>query len=1115
MQPAKKPIKKTTSKDKLQEEKLKTQDEKLKKTTYNVSTPRNFVQKTSTADIYKTPKKIAGSSKDYKKSLMKDYLKSSPSSISQISSSSKISTRTSNSTSKVSSRPRINEASNSTSKAKTSNSTISTSNVRARTAKDLPFVNVTVNSPIAKRKLDLNIDNDKPIDKNKSKGDNTKVKVDKDVKDIKTNGKDNGERIRTKTRTLDEDEVKELTPDRIDNNEEMINLKQKLVARPKAFYVGLDEDRDKAPIKSDEEVSYEDDFESYESDFDSYHSENSQESSEHKTEGGREIEVDGDETEGGRETEVGEDAGEREKEKDEENMLDSGSFDLREQRSAKSKPAAMEFIPETEEDKASSLDEGFQDSSSAVSSMRTVEVLERPLFIDFNKSKEKKRKKRIVENMLRRAKDILSMVTLHEMSFTLFEMKPISYDLYMATFGRTNYTQSTVQTFDDGITEEIQTDDIDMENKWTQHPVKFSKADVYLNDHNLKKNKRNSDDYTSKFKFLFEDRGTNDVDAFKEYKENELRILLEQKSGVGSCDMLPYEIYKSKLNDDFNTNALGRFLKKVERKVSHVLNLNGTVSDNVTKSNLPFSSGYVGITTKKVSEEKSFLKQAKITSLIFSEDKSNSILTVHKKVTNGVLAGKSLVCLWDAGVARSEPIKILVAIDDVVLGRFRGNTDGLLVAALEDSSLHLWDLSEQPTWRDDVASSTKDEIVQINTELLTAAEIDREFNKKNINVNEQRPQIHHALQACAYTSSAANLGNEEVIDRTVGLEFLRATQAQDNGRRVVGQVCSLQRLGILIIWTIIQEKSKTHDLGKAFWSKMKLEKTQTISIAKLLSTKDISDNAFNLNAGKKRLLKRKQDKILARNFTRQKSAESDIDRPRSVASARKLPVENKLPHDWESGIVCGDLKIVQYNNSDRFLVAKNNGEVLSCTKSLGAVKIERLCVSTDTSSITCLEVSPHGPYFLAASDAGTISLYSLVEARVLLTLDCRNSSPQELSGPQADFKGRFVDKPQSHRHSAGDINLTSRLSVTSVLWSRINPFCIFFVSQEGLSCWELTHSDIYPKHTGVKSTITCMSSDGTLALVTNEGDVQVHRLSNTKDKAIDYSNLFHKYIALL
>lgn len=65
-----------------------------------------------------------------------------------------------------------------------------------------------------------------------------------------------------------------------------------------------------------------------------------------------------------------------------------GNFDLRDQRSGRTKPAVMDFILEdTEksllEDKKSleeskkSLDEGFQDMSSSASSMRTVEVLDR------------------------------------------------------------------------------------------------------------------------------------------------------------------------------------------------------------------------------------------------------------------------------------------------------------------------------------------------------------------------------------------------------------------------------------------------------------------------------------------------------------------------------------------------------------------------------------------------------------------------------------------------------------------------------------------------------------------------------------------------------------------
>lgn len=379
----------------------------------------------------------------------------------------------------------------------------------------------------------------------------------------------------------------------------------------------------------------------------------------------------------------------------------------------------MEFITEAiedTEDKVSSLDEGFQEGSSAVSSMRTVhvDVLERsvvdsvllynlentdvnecfcfrPLFIDFKKSKEKKRKKRIFEQMMQRAKDILSMVTLHEMSFILCEMKPISYELYMAIFGRTNSTQVAVQTFEDGITEEVQTDEVAMDCKWTQYPVKFSKFDVYLNDNNVQKNnRRNSDDFISKFNSLLDektDKGChNDLEILKRYKENPLRVLLEQKDGVGNCEMLPYDTYNTKVNKDFSINKLGKFLKKVESRISHVLNSNahGLGSEDVVKSSLPFSSGYVAITTKNVSDEKSFLKSAKITGVIFSENISHLILTVHAKPASGVVAGKCILCLWDVSVARAEPIKILIAIDNVAVGRFRGATDGILVAALED-----------------------------------------------------------------------------------------------------------------------------------------------------------------------------------------------------------------------------------------------------------------------------------------------------------------------------------------------------------------------------------------------------------------------------------------------
>lgn len=175
------------------------------------------------------------------------------------------------------------------------------------------------------------------------------------------------------------------------------------------------------------------------------------------------------------------------------------------------------------------------------------------------------------------------------------------------------------------------------------------------------------------------------------------------------------------------------------------------------------------------------------------------------------------------------------------------------------------------------------------------------------------------------------------------------------------QVVSLQRIGVLTIWSIVQQKSKTvpPDIGKAFWSKMKLEKNQSISlldhIANPLKDSQNGDSKlnFNLNAAKRRIINRKQEKNMMRKaVSRPKSAISfdfDSDRPSSAASAkikRVLSVEKDISKNWESGIVCGDLKVMNWKDSDHYLIAKNSGEVLCCKRILGAVKLSKFCVAS-------------------------------------------------------------------------------------------------------------------------------------------------------------------------
>lgn len=175
------------------------------------------------------------------------------------------------------------------------------------------------------------------------------------------------------------------------------------------------------------------------------------------------------------------------------------------------------------------------------------------------------------------------------------------------------------------------------------------------------------------------------------------------------------------------------------------------------------------------------------------------------------------------------------------------------------------------------------------------------------------------------------------------------------------QILSLQRIGILTIWSIIQDKLKSSkDIGKAYLSKMSLEKCQTINLTEHIdiSTKrNISGDlftSFNLNAAKRRLSLRKKEKCLVKNFNSRPQTASnskfdfDIDRPSSAASMRKrmLPVEINVPKSWETGVVCNDLKIMKIANIDNYLIARNCGEVLHCKRCLGTVKIERFSVAS-------------------------------------------------------------------------------------------------------------------------------------------------------------------------
>ncbi|GBP38251.1 Dihydrolipoyllysine-residue succinyltransferase component of 2-oxoglutarate dehydrogenase complex, mitochondrial [Eumeta japonica] len=1026
------------------------QDESLTKNrSYVTSTPRSNIQKT-TSDIYATNK-----SSTTRKTV--NNSKTTSSGISKVkpnnSKDKPISTRESNGTNTL----RIKRATSSR-----LDTNLSVKDTKTRTAKDLPFVNVTVNSPPSKRK-------------DVAKEDFSNIHKSKDVT------KDTKERQRQKTRTLDDGEVKVLTPEVVDNNAEMKNLTLKLSAKPKSFFVDLEQPKKvvKEPSKnksSDEDVSYEDDFESYESDFESYHSEDkSSDASESASDVAESnVRPDIDMNTGTDATKTGN--------VDEEKMLDSGHFEWNDTRKS-DKFVPMDNIDEAVENgcfsgeakKVSLTDEGFQEmsSSSGVSSMKTIhtDVLERELFVDFQKSKDYKKKRQSLEKFRRRAKDLLGVIKLHEMSYVLFELKPIPYDVYMATFGRSNYVQKYSQTFEDGIAQEVQTEEISYGNKWTQHPVKFSDREVYMSD--TRKRRDTSEDLLLRFDFFLNEKSVANENPegvqSNKYKNNPLRIFFDQKDGVGKDVPVPDEVFESKIKKiDFEPSKLKKFLKKVEGKILNVLSVNSgnqSTSDLTKQSKWSFSKGYKIVLGKGLNQD--YLKYRRVSKCLFSDQKSNLLMTVHNKNAKAIVGSKSLACLWDISVANASPIKILVAIDDIALCIFRGNADGIFVSALEDGSIHLWDLSEQATWEDTGEGVTATPDPELDRATKTQTELDREWNLMNSRDNGKNKHSY-MLRACAYTSSACAVRDGETSDKIVGLEFVPKPHWKGSRGERGDAIAQAS------VWTIVQEKSSTGDTGKAFWSKCKLQKTQTINLLDYIQVPALEttkfESQFNLTAAKKRLLsKRNQRRPLKNSNPTTKNADSSskvASTPRKLGT--ELPGLTKTSENWESGLLCSTLKIIVYNDTEYYLVGRNCGEILFCTRSIGIVKVRRIVITNASTTITTIESSSQNvPCFLVGTDTGNIHLCSIQTpdgaVQVLMTLDCRSSSTVEEEKIHSDHKGRYVGATMVATTSMDffdNLNNT-QVALKSIGWLT-DPCHLVALSADGtISFWDFKKSDIH------------------------------------------------------
>ena len=88
--------------------------------------------------------------------------------------------------------------------------------------------------------------------------------------------------------------------------------------------------------------------------------------------------------------------------------------------------------------------------------------------VNFASAKQRQKSQIAAGKTKKRGDELLTMIRLDIAKYDLFDLPPIAYEALMA--GQTNRVQATCQTGEDDLDEELQTDSIEVLQKWTQHP---------------------------------------------------------------------------------------------------------------------------------------------------------------------------------------------------------------------------------------------------------------------------------------------------------------------------------------------------------------------------------------------------------------------------------------------------------------------------------------------------------------------------------------------------------------------------------------------------------------------------------------------------------------------
>nr|XP_061809909.1 cytoplasmic dynein 2 intermediate chain 1-like [Nerophis lumbriciformis] len=273
---------------------------------------------------------------------------------------------------------------------------------------------------------------------------------------------------------------------------------------------------------------------------------------------------------------------------------------------------------------------------------KNIRSSQRGKFIDFAAAKKREAGKKVAMKQKKRSGELLRLIDLDlSTTVSLLDLPPVSeYDMYIRNFGAANTKQAYVQWNEENADRDIQTEELELSDKWTQHPAELSGA---CGDPN---------------------------------RTNETRSI----SGM-----------------NLDSRRLAVFLHSASQVMAVLLEEDHTERSSLQgrktqKDALSFSDGSLQLNTNL-----HFLRSRVISQVLFSQAQRHTLLSVHMPSASSsdvrLHHSCTIICVWNMWEP-SRPRKVLLCDSEVQCCCFSPGKATLVFAGTSIGSVAVWDLRE-------------------------------------------------------------------------------------------------------------------------------------------------------------------------------------------------------------------------------------------------------------------------------------------------------------------------------------------------------------------------------------------------------------------------------------